>query len=118
MRRVIPNLVDRRAGFVKSSTKNVGIISKEERYQRSWDVQSWCKHYADVSHCHLVHSRVVHNLNQERCEVSQQLEVGPREFVYKNVEALNLLATLVHVYDVLANYLFSSISRPNTYREP
>jgi hypothetical protein len=50
--------------------------------------------------------------------VSQQLEVGPREFVYKNVEALNLLATLVHVYDVLANYLFSSISRPNTYREP
>src|SRR5690349_18310649 len=92
------DLMNGRACFIQRRTENVQVVGQEKGYERCGDVQSWCKDDSNVSNCHLVRLSVVHDLNQERRQVAEELKVGNGELVHKHIEALNLLAALVHVY--------------------
>ena len=92
------DLVDRGTRFVDGYAEDVGVIRQKEGYQRSRNVQGWSEDDANVPDGHLVHSRVLDNLYQERSHVPEKLKVDSRQLVYEDVEGLDLFRTLVQIY--------------------
>lgn len=89
--------MDWRAGFVESDAVNVTKVCQEEGNQWCWNVERRREYNPNIAHSHLVDHGIIDNFNQERRQVPKQLKVGSREFMHKDIKALNLFASLIHV---------------------